>query len=1237
MKNPIALREEAVLAFWNKEHVFEKSVEKPAGLTRPLGDFVFYDGPPFATGLPHYGHILAGTIKDAIPRYKTMRGYRVRRRWGWDCHGLPVENLIEKELGLSSKKDILTYGVGKFNAASRASVMRYADEWRKLVPRFGRFVDMKDDYQTMSPQYTESVWWAFKTLFDKGLVYEGFKSMQLCPHCETTLSNFEVTQGYKDITDISVYAKFELLSVAGEKAAPTYLIAWTTTPWTLPGNVALAVHPKLTYVKVAVTEAAKEGKPAPATVKYVFVKEALEKVRKLAGEGAVFGTAEEVPASELIGMSYKPIFDYYSRDEKLENHANGWKVYGADFVTTDTGTGIVHIAPAFGADDYELAQKVKLPFVQHVGTDGHFKKEVTDFAGQNVKPRSSAEEKDAHQRADIEIIKYLARQGNLFAKEKIIHSYPHCWRCDTPLLNYAASSWFVKVASFKDKLVAANKKVRWVPEEVGEGRFGNWLENARDWAISRSRFWGAPLPVWKDEKTGECEVLGSVADLRARSHARNNYFIMRHGESEHNVARVMDYKVSNKSPLTEKGKAVARQNAAFLKDKKIDIIITSPVLRTKQTAQIAADVIGFDKKKIIEDKRIIEVQTGVFDGRSVDEYRASFATNEEYFTKTPEGGENFSDVRRRMGDFIYDLETKYEGKNILIVSHDSPLWLLDAAAHGRSLAELTAEPSTEDSGGAADNAFYSDFVSTGQVKALDFKPLPHNADYELDLHRPFIDDVKLVSKKGNRLVRVPEVFDCWFESGAMPFGEAHYPFDKADFDPKGKFSSKIFGSKGFPADFIAEGLDQTRGWFYSMLVLGVGLFDRSPYKQVIVNGLILAEDGQKMSKSKKNYADPMDVVDKYGADAVRYYMLASPVVRGQDFCFSEKGVDEVVKKHIGRLNNVLSFYEMYADKNVRAHTNSTNVLDRWILARLSELSGEVTTAMESYELDKATRPFADFIDDLSTWYIRRSRDRFKAGDAASDTDRLAALATTRFVLMTTAQLLAPFMPFLAEDIYGRLRSSAEAGQDADPQSVHLSAWPADAVARLMNAGDRTNTLALMRAVRNISSLGLEARSRAKINVRQPLATLTVTSSATDAELHARLALNKSLSDLILDEVNVRTIAWKVSDAASTTGVAPSTVTLDTDLTPELKEEGMYRELVRAVQDLRKKSGLTVSDRVTLTVVADATTRAFVEKFKKDLVAVAGLKDVVYADAIVGEEIRLDERTCLTMSIQAKDL
>jgi isoleucyl-tRNA synthetase len=455
VKSKIAETEEKILDYWTKNNIFKKSLEKPS----PKGNFVFYDGPPFATGEPHYGHVIPGTIKDIIPRYKTMQGYNVRRRWGWDCHGLPVENIIEKELKLLSKKDIVDYGIGNFNTKAKASVMRYADEWRKIIPRLGRWVDMDDDYRTMDTSYTESVWWAFSELYKKGLIYEGFKSMNLCPRCETTLSNFEVSQGYKDITDISVYIEFELID---EKN--TYLLAWTTTPWTLPGNVALAINPNIEYTKVKIENEY-----------YILAKSRLSTIKV---EYTVQG---EMKGTELIGKSYKPVFDYYINDKKLVNKENGWKVYGAEFVTTEDGTGIVHIAPAFGADDYELSLKHNLPFIQHVNTNGKFKSEVLDFAGQDVKP------KEDHQKADVEIIKYLAKNNTLFAKEKLIHSYPHCWRCETPLLNYATSSWFVKVSSFRDKLVRENKKIKWTPAEIGEGRFGNWLLGARDWAISRDQ------------------------------------------------------------------------------------------------------------------------------------------------------------------------------------------------------------------------------------------------------------------------------------------------------------------------------------------------------------------------------------------------------------------------------------------------------------------------------------------------------------------------------------------------------------------------------------------------------------------------------------------------------------------------------------------------------------------------------------------------------------------------------
>ncbi len=441
-KSERAQREEKILQFWKDNKIFEKSLEKKS----PKGEFVFYDGPPFATGLPHYGHILPGTIKDVIPRYKTMRGYHVSRRWGWDCHGLPIENLIEKELGLETKKDIEKFGIAEFNERARASVLRFEKDWKEIIPRTGRWIDMDDAYKTMDSSYTESVWWSFKNLYDKGLIYQSFKSMHLCPHCETTLSNFEVNQGYKDITDISVYVKFELVDEPG-----TYLLAWTTTPWTLPGNVALAIKSDAIYVKVKKDNG-----------KFILLKSLAEKVLK---DG--YEIVEEISGNKLVSKKYKTLFDYYNKEGQ---------VYEADFVSEEEGTGIIHIAPGFGEDDYNLSIKNKLPFIQHVSVDGRFKPEVIDFAGEKVKP------KDDHQATDIKIIKYLAGKDLLFAKEKIVHSYPHCWRCDTPLLNYAAYSWFLRVTDIKDKIIKNNKKVGWVPEDIRDGRFGKWLEGAGEGA-----------------------------------------------------------------------------------------------------------------------------------------------------------------------------------------------------------------------------------------------------------------------------------------------------------------------------------------------------------------------------------------------------------------------------------------------------------------------------------------------------------------------------------------------------------------------------------------------------------------------------------------------------------------------------------------------------------------------------------------------------------------------------------
>ena len=723
--NSVSQTEMEILNFWNENKIFEKSLEKKA----EKGLFTFYDGPPFATGLPHYGHILASILKDIIPRYQTMLGKRVRRRWGWDCHGLPIENLVESELGLKTKKDIETLGVVNFNKAVKARVTSYVEDWKKIIPRIGRWADMENDYKTMDPSYTESVWWVFKTLYDKGLVYEGYKSMHLCPRCETTLANFEVNQGYKDITDISVYAKFELADESN-----TFLIVWTTTPWTLPGNVALAVQPEEIYAKYEIRNPKSETNNKSEIQKIIVLKKLAEKVLK----DFEYKIVEKFSGEKLLGKKYKPVFDYYVKDETLKNRENGWKIYGADFVTTEDGTGIVHIAPAFGEDDMELGKKENLPFVQHVGTDGVFKPEVKDFAGLYAKP------KDGHQSGDIVIIKYLAGKNALFAKEKIVHSYPHCWRCDTPLLNYASSSWFVKVTAIKDGLVKANNKIRWVPEHIKSGRFGKWLEGVRDWAVSRSRYWGAPIPVWRCEECKKIEIVGSVEQIKEKTiSSGNRYFVMRHGQAENNALNILSSDPKHRHKLTEIGKEQVVNAIPELKKNKIDYIFSSDLERTKETAETVCEGIGLDEDKLILDKRLREVNFGKMDGGSVMDYSMYFNSFEEKLIKNLPDGENLQDVKQRMMAFLLGIEEKYKDKNILIITHSSPAGVLFAGASGMDTKEITnfAGP-------------HSHFLQNAEVKKLDYKPYPHNENYETDLHRPYIDAVVLRCSCGGEMKRV---------------------------------------------------------------------------------------------------------------------------------------------------------------------------------------------------------------------------------------------------------------------------------------------------------------------------------------------------------------------------------------------------------------------------------------------------------------------------------------------------
>ncbi|MBP9695053.1 MAG: isoleucine--tRNA ligase [Candidatus Magasanikbacteria bacterium] len=973
-----------ILKFWRENQTFEKSIsERPDN--KP---YVFYDGPPFATGLPHYGHIVASLMKDVVPRYFTMQGYRVERKWGWDCHGLPVENIIEKELNLQSKKDILNYGIGAFNEACRDTVLKYAAEWKIVVERMGRWVDMTHDYKTMDVSFMESVWWVFGELWKNGLIYEGYKAMHVCPRCVTPLSNFEVTQGYKDVTDISVFAKFRIrnqeLGIRKIVDGPVDILAWTTTPWTLPGNVLLAVGNDISY-SIVKTD----------TGNFIVASDLVGSVIP----AETIHSRSEISGKDLVGLEYEPLFPYYAETK------NAFRVVAADFVTTNDGTGIVHIAPAFGEDDYQVGVREEVPLVQHVTMEGKMVPGVTEFAGMDVKP------KDDPTKTDIEIIKWLAHNGKLFAKKKLTHSYPHCWRCDTPLLNYATSSWFVRVTDLKDELLANNVKTNWVPDHVKDGRFGKWLEGARDWAISRSRFWGTPLPVWRcgttNQECGEVMVVGSVEELE-----------------------------------------------------------------------------------------------------------------------------------------------KLSGQKVT------------------------------------------------------------------DLHKHLIDPITFpCTKCGGVMKRIPDVLDCWFESGSMPYGEVHYPFEN-----KAKFEA------GFPARFIAEGQDQTRGWFYTLHVLATALTrGKKPsipdvgatpaFKNVIVNGIVLAEDGKKMSKRLKNYPDPMVVLEKYGADAMRYYLVSSPVMYAESLNFSEAGVREMYNKVVNMLWNVVTFYQLYAESGIRNQESgmSTNVLDKWILAKLNLLVKEVTEQMEAYHLAEASRPIMVFIDELSTWYLRRSRDRFKGGDEA---DKQAALATMREVLLKLSKVMAPFTPFIAEKIY------QESGKQFD--SVHLEAWPV-VDEKMIDE----KVLEDMAVARKVVEMGLALRAEAGVKVRQPLSQL-VTASGRDAAQGGTISneqLTIELKQIIADELNVKEVVsakelthegWKMKEDG---GVI---VMLNVELTDELKKEGLLREVVRTVNQMRKDAGLTVQDTITLIYktedsVLKSVFADYADQLKKQVLAV----NIEWGE---GVDMMVDERS-----------
>lgn len=930
--------EKEVLKFWGDNKIFKKSLEN----RKNDKEYTFYDGPPFATGTPHYGHIVASILKDVVPRYWTMRGYYVERKWGWDCHGLPIENIVEKEMGSKKKKDIEEMGVEKFNNLCRSKVLTYVDEWERVIGRLGRWADMKNAYRTMDKDYMESVWWVFRELWDRGLIYEDYRSMHICPRCETTLSQSEVTEGYKDIKDLSVIAKFELDPTNykqyenTKEEDKTYILAWTTTPWTLPGNVALAVGENIEYVKLKIKPCLPANRNEELKIKEFFVL-AKERVGEIF-KSDEYEIIEEFEGKKIIGKRYKPLFDNYFKDEKLENRDNGWQIYAGDFVTTDEGTGVVHIAPAFGEDDMRLGKEKSLPFIQHVAMDGNFKEEMGDLAGLNVKPIEN------HQATDIEIIKYLAKKGTLFSKEKYEHSYPHCWRCDTPLINYATSSWFVAVTKIKDTALKSAKNINWSPANMKEGRFGNWLDGARDWSISRQRFWASVMPIWVCEKCGEKKVIGSVAELEKLS------------------------------------------------------------------------------------------------GEKID-----------------------------------------------------------------------------------------------------------------DLHKHTVDKITFVCEKcQKKMKRVPDVLDTWFDSGSMPYAQKHYPFENQE-----RFE------KNFPADFIAEGIDQTRAWFYYLHIIGNGIKDKEAFRNVIVNGIVLAEDGKKMAKKLKNYPDPMEMLEKYGADSMRYYLMSSPVVAAQNLSFKEGDLSEVTRGMMRMLWNSYSFFVLYAeidkfeaDKNFNPK-NLSGLLDKWIISELQMLIRDFNSHMENYELHKASRLLPKFVDNLSNWYIRRSRKRFWKSE--NDGDKNEAYQTLYYVLTELSKVMAPFTPFIAEEIYKNL---------TEEESVHLADFP---IAKKELIDEKINSDMLR--VREIVNIGLQLRAKSGVKVRQPLSELRI----------KNYDLKEELLEIIKEEVNVKSVKIEETFEADDIKADSSleNICLDLEITPELKLEGQARELIRHIQEMRKEAGYEVDNRIKI--------------------------------------------------------
>ncbi|KPJ73222.1 isoleucyl-tRNA synthase [Parcubacteria bacterium DG_74_1] len=1135
--------EKKILTFWQRNRIFEKSIQK----RKRTPNFVFYEGPPTANAKPGLHHVLTRVFKDIICRYKTMHGFKVLRKAGWDTHGLPVELEIEKKLGLKSKKEIEKYGIAKFNKKCRKSVWNYKKDWENLTERIAFWLDTENPYITYMPNYIETVWWIIKQIWQKGLLYKDYKVIPYCARCGTSLSSHEVALGYEKIREPAIYIKFPVLNPEFKNAS---LLVWTTTPWTLPGNVAVAVNPEITYVKVKIDK------------EYLIL--AKERIKACRAKGEV---VKEFRGKDLVDLRYQPLYPF--SEEVIKG---AYRVILADFVSLEEGTGLVHIAPAFGEEDMITGKKNNLPTLLTVDEEGRFKLGVKKWARMFIKE------------ADPLIIEDLKNRNILFKRELYEHDYPFCWRCHSPLFYYAKESWFIRMTQIKKDLIKNNQKTNWLPAHLKKGRFGEWLKEVKDWALTRERYWGTPLPIWQCKKCGCFEIIGSKKDLVSQKFSKNKYFLLRHGTSLRNlkdVAACWPEKIP--CPLTKEGKEQVKVATKKLKKEKINLIFSSDLLRTKQTAEIAGKELGIRPKF---SKKLREVNIGIFNGRPVKEIGRFWDKEKElspleYYSKrfrvNPPKGENFTDIEKRMYEFLKQVDRKHQGKNILIIGHQRPLTLLEKANYSYDLKRFTRI------------IIKKKEIKTGELRRFEFKDLPYNEKMELDFHRPYIDEVKFCCQKCNApMERVPEVIDCWFDSGAMPFAQYHYPFEN-----KALINKKI----QFPAEYISEAIDQTRGWFYTLLAISSLLGKGPSYKNVLSVGHVLDEKGEKMSKSKGNVTDPWYLVEKYGADATRWYFYT--INQPDDSkLFSEKDVDQALKRFILTLWNCFTFYRTYATDiktskfNLKSNSDiemgqykAISLLDRWVISRLNRVIQEATQKLDKYDITGAARIIEDFIiNDFSLWYIRRSRKRF---DEAAD--------TLEYVLLTLSKLTAPFIPFLSEEIYQKIKNLPKQDKIAKGQtklkiqdSVHLENWPKASKKLIGRALEKK-----MEKAREMVTKSLAERARAKIKVRQPLNELRIK--------NYELRNKAELLSLIKEEVNVKEIVFDPKIKGE--------VELDTRITPGLREEGFIREIIRQIQEMRKIARFKPEDKVSINYFGSGGLNKILEKNKNLILKEGKIKNL----------------------------